>query len=82
MVTHVLGCGSLARPPMRRSSLSDVHTRSHTKLGSLPASSPLRRARVVLSRLRRRPTLVGQAAGGAGHPPGGLPLVQPVRLAA
>ncbi len=25
-------------PPMRRSNLSDVHTRSHTKVGSEPSS--------------------------------------------
>lgn len=37
-VTHVLGVGSLDSPPMRRSSRSDVHTRSHTKLGSVPSS--------------------------------------------
>ena len=37
-VTHVFGVGSLDSPPMRRSSLSDVHTLSHTKLGSVPSS--------------------------------------------
>jgi len=38
-VTQVPGVGSLARPPMRRSRRLDVHTRSHTKLGSVLSSS-------------------------------------------
>lgn len=37
-VTQVLGVGSFDRPPMRRSRRSDVHTRSHVKLGSVPSS--------------------------------------------
>ena len=44
-VTHVLGVGSLERPPMRRRSLSDVHTRSHTKLGSVPSSGLLKQSK-------------------------------------
>ena len=37
-MTHVLGVGSFDRPPMRLSRRSDVHTRSHMKLGSVPSS--------------------------------------------
>ena len=37
-VTQVFGVGSFERPPMRRSKRSDVHTRSHTKVGSDPSS--------------------------------------------
>lgn len=37
-VTQELGVGSFDKPPIRRSSLSEVHTRSHTKDGSVPSS--------------------------------------------
>ena len=40
-VTQVPGVGSLASPPIRRSRRLDVHTRSHTKLGSVLSSSLL-----------------------------------------
>ena len=37
-VTHVWGVISLARPPILRISLFEVHTRSQMKLGSVPPS--------------------------------------------
>ncbi len=37
---------TLAKPPMRRISLGDVHTRSHTNTGSADASSSLQKCAV------------------------------------
>ena len=38
-VTHVLGVMSFARPPILRTSLLVVHTRSQIKSGSVPENS-------------------------------------------
>lgn len=40
-VTHVFGTGSFDNPPMRLDNLSEVHTLSQTKLGSVPIPSNL-----------------------------------------
>ena len=49
-VTHVPGVGSFASPPIRRSRRLDVHTRSHTKLGSVLSSSLQHTAEQPISR--------------------------------
>jgi len=41
---------TLARPPIRRISLGEVHTRSHTKLGSVPSSSLRHKRTLVITR--------------------------------
>lgn len=61
-VTQVPGVGSFARPPIRRSRRLDVHTRSHTKLGSVLSSSLPHSAAQALCKRALTNALVGACA--------------------